>query len=638
MIMTNSYEYRAGWISGLLGTALLLMILATSACAADYQSLAVIKPVSACEQLAKADLNKTAGTEVRITSAAVIDTPKGQFCKIKGAFDIDDNFEVNLPVDHWTQRFLEPGCGGDCGNVRATIGSAGTCTPALNGEFAVAANDLGHEGNKTYNGGPWQANPIMLMDMAYRGNHLTTVIAKELIKQFYGQGPKFSYFMGCSDGGREALVAAERYPNDYDGISAGAPVMLFTIQNSLVKQWETKSNTRADGSKILTKPRVSLLHDAVVAHCPTLSGVQDGILEDPRACKFDPAWIQCKAGEPDTSKCLTAEEVGAVLKLYDGAVDAQGRHLSLSAWMLGSEPNWGVPNSATGGQGGPGGPPQGPGGGGNPMMQYMVPLNKLPTDSPWLTGKFGFDEASFNFAAEGAPFWTGANTNLRPFEQRGGKLIMWHGLADVSVAPWVSIAYYEALQKQIGAAAADAFVRLFLVPGVSHCGGGEGFQQLDILSPLMAWTEMKQAPKQLVGDRIASRGGPGGMPGPGGPGPGGPAPAGAAQQPGPGGPGAPGGQTGPGGPGGPGAGMPAPLPYAPAPQPALSSRPIYPYPYVAQFTGTGDPKDAANYKPVKTPVAVPQVFDSLATKLIGPDNQKSYHIDNGVLLPDDAKK
>jgi feruloyl esterase len=597
---------------------LLLAGFAGSACAADYQNLPVVQPIAACEQLAKADLSKAAETTLTITSAAVIDTAKGQFCSVKGVFDIDDNFEVDLPVANWTQRFVAPGCGGDCGMVNARIGNAGACTPALNGEFAVAANNLGHVGSKTYPNG-WASNPLMRMDMAYRGNHVTTLVAKELMKDFYGEGPRFSYFMGCSDGGREALVEAERYPNDFDGISAGAPVMLFSIHNSLGKLWETASNTRADGTRILLKSKVSVLHDAVVAHCPTLSGVEDGILEDPRACKFDPAWVQCKADGTDTSKCLTSEEIGVVRKFYEGAYDDRGRHYTLGAWMLGSEPNWGVPASATGGQGVFGGQ-GGQGGGGNPMMRYMIPLNGLPADSPWLNGKLTFDQASFNFVTQSAPFWGGANTNLSAYQKRGGKLIMWHGLADVSVAPSVSIAYYEAVQKQLGEPVADTFVRLFLVPGVSHCGGGEGFQQIDLLTPLMAWTEMRQAPKQLIGGKLASAGGPGGQGGPGqGLGQGAQGQAGQGQR----------------AAGGLGAGTPAP--YAQAFRNTLATRPIYPYPYVAQYTGQGDPKDAANFKPVKSPVPVPQVFDSLATQLIGPDNQKFYYVENDSLIADTGK-
>jgi Tannase and feruloyl esterase len=589
------------------GAAWLLLSIAAAASAASHQNLPVVKPATSCEQLGSIDLSQAVGAKVTIQSAAMTDTPKGQFCKIAGNIAPEDGFEVDLPLDHWTQRFFEAGCGGGCGIIRATIGSANSCVPALNGEFAVAANDLGHTAAKTYPNG-WSSDPAKRLDHAYLGNHQTTLAAKALMKAFYGQGPKFSYFMGCSDGGREALIEAQRYPNDFDGISAGAPVSLFTVQNTIGKRWENLANTRADGSKILLRSRVTLLHQAIVDHCPTLSGVQDGLLEDPRTCKFDPAWVQCKAGETDTAKCLTAEEVGVAQKLYGGAVDNQGRQITIGGFMPGSEPNWTMPTSATGGQTGP------PGGGGpNDMVQYMLQFKPVSNDEPMLDGKFPFDEATFNYVARSAPLWGGANTNLRSYLKRGGKLILWQGLADVSVTPWVSIAYYQGVQKEMGENVTDTFMRLFLIPGVSHCGGGEGFQQIDLLTPLMAWTEMKEAPKMLMT----------GIP--------------ANQNRDQGGPGGPGAQAagGPGGPGGQGGRAPA-MPYASAPQATSATRPVFAFPYVAHYTGKGDPKDAANFEPVKTTGPVPQLFDTMSTRLIGPDNQKFYRVENGELVVDPA--
>jgi feruloyl esterase len=587
MYNTSVKQTIPGWFSGLLAVGLLLAS-AGGVRAAEGQDLPVVKPVAACEQLAKVDLSKVAGAAVSLESAAVVETPKGQFCKIKGRVEPDDGFEVDLPLDHWTQRFVVPGCGGDCGTIRATIPNGGACLPALNGEFAVAANDLGHQAGKSYPGGPWAADPQKRIDMAYRGNHLTALLAKALMKEFYGQGPRYSYFMGCSDGGREALVEAQRFPEDFDGVSAGAPVAIFAIQNSFVKAWESASNTRADGTKILLRNRVSLLHDAIVAHCPTLSGVQDGLLEDPRVCKFDPAWVQCQAGQTDTSACLSAEEVAVAQKLYDGASDAQGRHLTIGGFMPGSEPNWNLPASATGG----------PQGGSGMMLKYMLQLATPPEDPATLSARFGFNLDSFRLVSQTAPFWHGANTNLRPFQKRGGKLILWHGLADVSVTPWISIAYYEAVQRELGETATGTFMRLFLIPGVSHCGGGEGFAQFDLLTPLMAWTEQSQAPKMLLAGKTASQ------------------------------------NRRPGGPGG---GAPV-LPYAQPAQPALATRPVYPYPYVARYTGNGDPKDAASYQPVRTPAPVPHVFDTEAARLIGPDNQKFYRAENGKLVPETPRK
>jgi len=604
-----------------LGAGLLLLAgFASSARAADYQSLPVVKPVVSCDQLAKAELRQAVGASVTIKSATELDTEKGKYCKVSGTIAPAVGFEIDLPMEHWTQRYLEGGCGGMCGSVRANIANAGSCMPALNGEFVVAGDDMGHSGGMGGPGGAmgsFGADPDARIDFAYRANHETTLAAKALIKIFYGQPQKYSYFVGCSDGGREALAEAERYPNDFDGISAGAPVLLISLHNSFFHGWEGAVNKRADGSPILLRSRMSIVHDAVLAHCPTLSGVQDGLLEDPFGCKFDPAWVQCAAGATDTSQCLTAEETAVLKKYYAGPSDAQGRHFTISGYALGSELQWGLPTSATTAQRGPGGGMAGA------NIKYLLMPAVLADDE---LAKFSFNEEWFNKVNEvGAPLYNAGNTNLRPFEEHGGKLIVWHGLADDSVPPAMSVAFYQGVQKQLGDNLTHSFMRLFLIPGVGHCGGGQGFPQIDVLSPLMAWTEIKQAPQVILAGKTANQ-----QMGPGGP-----------QQAGPGGPGGPGGRGGPFGPGGPGPGQgggQASTPYAQPAQPTIATRPVYPYPYVAKYKGTGDLKDAANYEPDKVPEALPLVFNTEATKLIGPDNQKFYHVENGQLVANPASK
>ena len=618
---------------------LLLAGFAGSARAADYQNLAAVKPVVSCDQLAKAELADAVGTKVSIKGAEERDTPKGKYCKVTGTIAPAVGFEVDLPMEHWTQRYLEGGCGGMCGTISASISNAGTCMPALNGEFAVAGDDMGHSGGMGGPGpgatmmGSFGADPDARIDFAYRANHETTLAAKALIKVYYGQPQKYSYFVGCSDGGREALAEAERYPNDFDGISAGAPVLAISMHNSFFHGWEGVANKRADKSPIVLRSRMSIVHAAVLAHCPTLSGLQDGLIEDPFGCKFDPTWVQCTAGATDTSKCLTAEETSVVAKLYDGASDAAGHHFTFGGYALGSELQWGLPNSATGGQNGPGGSME------TGNIKYLMMPTVLSDDE---LAKFTFNEEWFNnINAFAAPLYNAGNTNLRPFEAKGGKLIVWHGLMDDSMPPATTIAFYQGVQKALGDKLTDSFLRLFLLPGVGHCGGGPGFPQIDTLSPLMAWTELKEAPAAIIaGKTVAQQGGPGGMGGPGGPGgPGAPQAGGPG---GPGGPGAPGGAPqagGPGGPGGPGAfgGRPAATPYATPAQPTIATRPIYPYPLVAKYKGAGDPNDAANFEPVKVPEALPIVFNTEENKIIGPDNQKFYHVENGAVVADTKK-
>ncbi len=631
---------RVTRLFSLLAAGALFAGVAAQAGAADYQNLPVVKPVVSCDQLAKVELAQAVGNKVTIKAAEERDTPKGKYCKVTGTIAPAVGFEVDLPMDHWTQRYVEAGCGGMCGSINASIGNAGTCVPALNGEFAVASDDMGHSGGMGPGAGPsgsFGADADARIDFAYRANHETTLAAKALIKSYYGQPQKYAYFVGCSDGGREALMEAERFPDDFDGISAGAPVLGISVHNSFFHGWESVVNKRADGSAILLNDRLAIVHDAVIAHCPNLSGVKDGLLVDPLGCKFDPKWVQCVAGATDTSKCLTAEEAAVAAKYYVGPTDAQGHAFTFNGYTIGSEQQWRLPTSATPATNGQ---PGGGMAGGN--IKYLF-MPKVMTDEEYKTWDYTEDWFT-KINALGAPLYNAGNTNLKPFESHGGKLILWHGLIDESMPYATTIAFYQGVHKQLGSQVTDAFMRLFLLPGVGHCGGGPGFPQIDSLTPLMAWTETKQAPTVLVAGRTA-----GGQRGPGGPAPvpiqaGGPgAPGGAMQA------GGPGGQAGPGGPGAPGApagappagaqggGRPPSMPYATPAQPTIATRPIYAYPMVAKYKGTGDPNDAANYEPVRVPETLPIVFNTEENKIIGPDNQKFYHAENGMVVEDKKK-
>jgi hypothetical protein len=233
----------------------------------------------------------------------------------------------------------------------------------------------------------------------------------------------------------------------------------------------------------------------------------------------------------------------------------------------------------------------------------MLTPNVLSDDE---FGRFTFNEEWFSKVNEtGAPLYNAGNTNLRPFEAHGGKLIVWHGLADQSMPAATTVAFYQGVQKQLGDKVTDSFMHLFLIPGVGHCGGGPGFPQIDVLSPLMAWTEMKQAPQMIIAGRpVPLEQGPGG-----------------AQPAGRGGAG----------------GRPQSMPYAQPAQPTTAMRPVYAYPNVARYKGTGDKNDAANFGPARVPEALPLVFNTEETKVIGPDNQKFYHAENGVVVADTRK-
>jgi len=593
----NPAKRCARWAASFAAWLLMMAGIAAtgSAHAASYRDLAVVNPVISCGDLAKTDVSSAVDGKVTIASASVISTPKGRFCAVKGNIEPTIGFIIDLPLNHWTQRFFEGGCGGLCGmmGIRG-IEHASGCLPALNGEFVVASDDMGHEsqmGSATQ--GAFGYDSQKRIDFAYRGNHDTALVAKALISKFYGQAPKYSYFMGCSDGGREALMEAQRFPTDFDGISAGDPAALFVEQNSFYHAWNALSDKRADGTNILTAPKLDLIHAAVIAKCPTLSGVSDGLLVDPAACDFDPVSIACATGASDTSQCLTPDELKAATAQYGGATDGQGHYFSFGA-QKGGEALWRQSLPLTGD-----GTSMSIG-----MAASSIQYLELPqVDTSYDVNHFQFSEANWAQVTQLAPLYDAANTDLKPFKAHGGKLILYHGLSDTSITPGVAIAYYEGVQKFIGVAETDKFLRFFEIPGMWHCGGGDGYNQFDLLSPLMAWTELGKAPAELVTGRPA---------------------------PGNRGPGAP-------GRGGPPRGMQGMTqvnnPLASGPTAVVATRPAFPYPYIPQYSASGDPNDAANYKPVKSSVgevAFPSSNEAL--KLIGPDNQKNYHVVNNSLV------
>src|ERR1700722_4413582 len=268
--------------------------------AADWLDLPIVKPVTACDQLAKFDLkHEIAGASIQ--AATVVQTPKGSFCKVVGTIDPTIGYLVYLPIEHWTQRYAQ-----SAQNI-LTIQHSSTNQPAVNGELAMAITDKGGPGISRET--PWSYDKQQKrIDWAYRANHMTALISKALIKAFYGQPQRYAYFIGCSMGGRETLSDAQRFPDDFNGIVAGAPVVIDSLHNTFFPGWEWQVNRRADGSIILARNRLAILHAAVMKHCARSAGVIDGMLQIPSACTFDRAWVSCPIGIRDTSSCLTAEE------------------------------------------------------------------------------------------------------------------------------------------------------------------------------------------------------------------------------------------------------------------------------------------------------------------------------------------
>ena len=529
-------------LSGLVLLALCLLMARSEVHAAEPHGLAMlpaVAPVMACADLKSAHLDAMTDRPVHIKQTTEVRAGEPHaYCKIDGVVEPQVQFEVHLPLQGWTQRYLQTGCGGLCGtlNVRLDDHAAG-CQPADNGELALASSDMGHSGSMD---GAWAVhNPQARIDFGYRGMHVTALVAKALIAKFYGQPPRYSYFSGCSDGGREALMEAQRYPEDFNGIAAGAAALNFSVQNSFFHGWNAVSNTGADGKAILTAGRLPILHAAALAACDAADGAKDGLISDPRHCNFDPAAAQCKSGQ-DPAQCLTPAEVEVARRIYAGAHDANGGKLVAGGPMPGSELAWAgvyVPQQAEDPI-----PSASKAGGSVKNVYYPEPL----PDS-WSVKDLKFDQAtldSFKFRS----IYDATNPDLRRFKKAGGRLLMWHGWSDPHISPLNSIAYYSAVQKLLGEQQAKQFVRLFLFPGLYHCGGGDGLFQFDVLTPLMAWVEGGQAPERIVASHNTT-----------------------PQRMGP--------------------------PSGPPPTPGVvdRTRPVFAYPKVARYTGKGSVNDPKNF-------------------------------------------
>lgn len=575
------------WRAGLLLvlTVLLFAGLTNTSQAARYAKLPVVKPINSCADLAKIDISKVADASGAVKSSVMIETEKGPFCKVTSEVAPEILVTAYLPAEHWTQRYYQ-GRGEDGATGTNGFSMAGTCQPALNGEFVYSVSNVRFTmvtGDKV-SSPTWVPDPQKIIDYAYRGNHVAAVISKTLMKAYYGQGPRYSYFIGCSDGGRQGLIEAQRYPDDFDGVAAGSPGILTTAEEASFHLWNYQADRRADGTNILMPEKLKLLHGAVVAQCDTLSGVKDGLLEDPSACHFNPASMKCRADSTDTSSCFTADEVTAIQKLYDGAHDDQGTYFYFGLNRA-SEELWPLPKTPT----------AEPSAATTHALQLAYII--LPEVTPDLYSDFHrvtFTKAGFERASVRSPLYNAGNTDLRTFAARGGKLILWHGLSDPQIPAAATIAYYQGVQKFMGKEATDGFLRAFMLPGVGHCGGGDGYTEIDVLSALMAWVELKQAPTQIISGKTNERTRP--------------ITPQATYQP-----------------------MPD-KPFA-MPEPKLTAtRPVYPYPYIALYTGKGHPSDDANYTRGTSPANNASGIHYEALKMIGPDNQCNYEIKDGRLV------
>ncbi|WP_306214549.1 tannase/feruloyl esterase family alpha/beta hydrolase [Actinoplanes sp. RD1] len=448
----------------------LLLLLGTCGFASPsgLADLEPLDPVIAC-----ADVTGLALPGVTLASATVA----GANCEVRGTIAPANTIVVRLPLGGWTQRYVQTGCGGLCGNATINYGQAAGCPVIEDGSVAGATTDMGHQGQ---NDGSWAAgNPQAQIDFAYRGVHETAVTAKKIITAFYGRAPRYSYFTGCSDGGREALMEAQRFPDDFDGIAAGAPANNMAVQNTFHHAWNVLANRDASGKAILLADKLPLIHNAVLAACGP-------VLDDPRRCHFDPFSLVCA----DPATCLTGAEATVVRKLHDGAVDARGNRLEVPVgheW--GSELEWTLFVPAT--------PTQTVASENFALsyLRYLADPNharpayqlsdlKLTVESFWRT------------VLPSSTYLAAMDPDLSAFRRSGGKLLLWHGWNDQHIAPRSTLAYFSELQDPA------RYARLYMFPGVAHCGGGQPF---DVLTPVMAWVETGRTPGSINGVHAMSQ-------------------------------------------------------------------------------------------------------------------------------------
>jgi feruloyl esterase len=403
------------------------------------------------------------------------------------------NFRVALP-DAWNGKFLFLGVGGLGGTIA-------NLDPGLARRYATASTDTGHQASEP----GWASNRAKEIDYGHRGTHVTTVAAKAVTAGFYGSTPKFAYFQGCSNGGRQALMEVQRYPEDFDGVIAGDPATGTPMQvgRAIVYQ-----KMLASPDNYLTPQAIERLSRATVAACDKGDGLEDGLVSDPRACRFDPASLACREGSAPGS-CLTSGQLEVVKLIYAGTKLENGE-----VYSHGFPP---------GHEGGESGWRQWVSGAEAPVRSVDGSLayagKTLPAGYSFMDFNFKFlsldkDDAGFDWRAFDADrdiprmkTMTGilspANPDLRPFLKHGGKLIVYHGWADPGISAYGTLAYHDAVLKAVGGEViADRFLRTYFVPGMHHCSGGPGPNRFDMLTALEQWVENGLTPERIVASRI----------------------------------------------------------------------------------------------------------------------------------------
>lgn len=485
-----------------------------------------VKQQDRCRNLRTFDFSATRDASFMVTSAALVESGRPvPYCKVEGYVVPEIAFEMRLPLSGWNRGFVLVGSGG-----WANRKSTSLCDEPLRKGYACIAGDAGHQ----LGGGLWmQSDPQAKIDWGYRATHVKAIAGKTLVKAFYGDPATTSLMIGCSTGGYQGLVEAQRFPWDFTGIVAIAPD-IDEGDLGMRTAWAARHLVAPDGRPMFSPADLALLHRAALDACDGSDGLRDGVVGDPLACRFDPATVRCKQAQAST--CLSAEQVAAAASIYAGPTSSTGQRLSTRGPFTGSELMW--PNILE-------------------DVSFAQNFFRFALADSSRDG-FGADRLDFDedYKRLGlAGTFISSNPDLRRFDQAGGKLIIVQGGTDVTEQGPATIDYYQMVERVSGGRpATQAFARLFVVPGMNHCSGGNGAFAVGWFAAMEHWVKDGQAPDSLVAAHV---------------------PAWAD------------GETGIE------AGMTSPT----SKEKVTFTRPVYPFPFYARYLGHGDVNNAKNFGP-----------------------------------------
>lgn len=444
----------------------------------------------ACENLSTLKLDNATITSAQLVAAGAFSLPNGQagknkgpnpyqnlpqFCRVQATLtptsDSDIKVEVWLPVSGWNNKYLAVGNGGWAGTI-----SYSDLADGLSRGYATSSTDTGHTGGS---GSFVLGHPEKFVDFAWRSEHEMTLKSKLIVAAMYGTPAKYSFWKGCSTGGRQAMKEIQVFPNDFDGVIAGAQANPRT--GLALLQASIAFAALKDPASRIPVPKFAMIHEAVIKACDASDGLKDGSIQDPRKCKFDPKVLECKGA--DAADCLTADQVVAARKMYEPARNVRTGKAVSPAFTPGNELGWGAllggpePNSL-----------------GMDQFKYVV-----FKDPKWDWRTFDFDKDIDKTIQADDGLTDARIPDIKPFLAHKGKLLLYHGWSDQLVPTETSISYYEEVAKKMGGVSKiDQQVRMFLAPGMGHCGGGDGPNSFDSLAALEQWVEAGKTPDKMI--------------------------------------------------------------------------------------------------------------------------------------------